>query len=101
MGTNMVSGAGLAVVLETGSRSYFGALAQQVTATDRAPTAFQTGVNRVSWLLINGFTKGDWLEAFLFVHRQDRPEEPAGCGGAGARRNPPSTQHRRQLPQVR
>jgi len=80
MGTNVVSGAGHAVVLETGSRTYFGALAQQVTATDRAPTAFQTGVNRVSWLLIrfmlvmsplvlliNGFTKGDWLEAFLFA----------------------------------
>jgi Mg2+-importing ATPase len=80
MGTNVVSGAGHAVVLETGSRTYFGALAQQVTATSRAPTAFQTGVNRVSWLLIrfmlvmsplvlliNGFTKGDWLEAALFA----------------------------------
>ncbi|MGD0961618.1 MAG: magnesium-translocating P-type ATPase, partial [Methylomonas sp.] len=61
-------------------RTYFGALAQRVTATDRAPTAFQTGVNQVSWvlirfmmvmtpivLLINGFTKGDWLEASLFT----------------------------------
>ncbi|MDE2368438.1 MAG: magnesium-translocating P-type ATPase [Burkholderiales bacterium] len=80
MGTNVVSGAGTAVVLETGSRTYFGALAHQVTATDRAPTAFQSGVNRVSWLLIrfmavmvplvlllNGYTKGDWLEAFLFA----------------------------------
>ena len=80
MGTNVVSGAGQAVVLETGARTYFGALAQRVTATDRAPTAFQTGVNRVSWLLIrfmlvmaplvfvlNGLTKGDWLEAFLFA----------------------------------
>jgi len=80
MGTNVVSGAGLAVVLETGGNSYFGALAQRVTATDRAPTAFQAGVNRVSWLLIrfmlvmtplvlliNGFTKGDWLEAALFA----------------------------------
>ena len=80
MGTNVVSGAGHAVVVETGSRTYFGALAQRVTATDRTPTAFQTGLNRVSWLLIrfmlvmaplvlliNGFTKGDWLEAFLFA----------------------------------
>lgn len=80
MGTNVVSGSGHAVVLETGSRTYFGAIAQRVTASDRAPTAFQTGVNRVSWLLIrfmlvmvplvfllNGFTKGDWLEAFLFA----------------------------------
>jgi Mg2+-importing ATPase len=80
MGTNVVSGAGLAIVLETGGNTYFGALAQHVTATNRAPTAFQTGVNRVSWLLIrfmmvmtplvlliNGFTKGDWLEAALFA----------------------------------
>ena len=80
MGTNVVSGAGMAVVLETGGNTYFGALARRVTATDRAPTAFQTGINRVSWLLIrfmlvmaplvlliNGFTKGDWVEAFLFA----------------------------------
>ncbi len=80
MGTNVVSGAGLAVVLETGGHTYFGALAQHVSAASRAPTAFQTGVNRVSWLLIrfmmvmsplvlliNGFTKGDWLEASLFA----------------------------------
>ena len=80
MGTNVVSGSGIAVVLETGPRTYFGALAQKVMAADRAPTAFQVGVNRVSWLLIrfmfvmvplvfllNGFTKGDWLEAFLFA----------------------------------
>ncbi|WP_256843418.1 HAD-IC family P-type ATPase, partial [Pseudomonas aeruginosa] len=44
------------------------------------PTAFQAGVNSVSWLLIrfalvmvpfvlliNGWTKGDWTEAFLFA----------------------------------
>ncbi len=80
MGTNVVSGSATAVVVTTGSKTYFGALAQRVTATDRAPTAFQVGVNKVSWLLIrfmlvmsplvlfiNGFTKGDWLEAFLFA----------------------------------
>ncbi|MDR3392663.1 MAG: magnesium-translocating P-type ATPase [Sulfuriferula sp.] len=80
MGTNVVSGSATAVVVATGSHTYFGALAQRVTATDRAPTAFQAGVNKVSWLLIrfmfvmvplvlliNGFTKGDWVEAFLFA----------------------------------
>jgi Mg2+-importing ATPase len=80
MGTNVVSGSGTAVVVETGSRTYFGALAKQVTASTRTPTAFQTGVNRVSWLLIrfmlvmvplvfviNGVTKGDWVEAALFA----------------------------------
>lgn len=79
MGTNVVSGTARAVVVTTGNRTYFGALAARVTATDRTPTAFQAGVNKVSWLmmrfmmvmtpivlLINGFTKGDWLDAFLF-----------------------------------
>ena len=80
MGTNVVSGAATAVVLTTGNNTYFGALAQRVGATDRGPTSFQTGVNKVSWLLIrfmfvmaplvlfiNGFTKGDWPEALLFA----------------------------------
>lgn len=80
MGTNVVSGTARAIVLSTGDRTYFGELAQRVTATDRAPTSFQIGVNKVSWLLIrfmlvmvplvlfiNGFTKGDWVEALLFA----------------------------------
>ncbi len=80
MGTNVVSGSAMAVVVSTGNSTYFGALATRVTATDRAPTAFQAGVNKVSWLLIrfmfvmaplvlfiNGFTKGDWMEALLFA----------------------------------
>jgi Mg2+-importing ATPase len=80
MGTNVVSGSATAVVLGTGNATYFGALASRVTATNRAPTAFQSGVNKVSWLLIrfmfvmaplvffiNGFTKGDWMEALLFA----------------------------------
>ena len=80
MGTNVVSGAASAVVLATGNSTYFGTIATRVTATDRAPTAFQAGVNSVSWLLIrfamvmaplvflvNGFTKHDWTEAFLFA----------------------------------
>ncbi|WP_211474638.1 magnesium-translocating P-type ATPase [Collimonas humicola] len=80
MGTNVVSGSATAIVVTTGNQTYFGALAERVTATDRTPTAFQSGVNKVSWLLIrfmmvmtpvvfflNGLTKGDWLEAFLFA----------------------------------
>jgi Mg2+-importing ATPase len=80
MGTNVVSGSATAIVVTTGDRTYFGALAQKVTAVDRTPTAFQAGVNQVSWLLIrfmlvmtpivlliNGLTKGDWMEAFLFA----------------------------------
>ncbi|KAF3999879.1 magnesium-translocating P-type ATPase [Glaciimonas immobilis] len=80
MGTNVISGSATAIVVTTGNQTYFGALAERVTATDRTPTAFQLGVNKVSWLLIrfmmvmspvvfflNGFTKGDWVEAFLFA----------------------------------
>ncbi|MCL1961470.1 MAG: magnesium-translocating P-type ATPase [Desulfovibrionaceae bacterium] len=80
MGTNVVSGSATAVVLATGNATYFGALASRVTATERAPTSFQSGVNKVSWLLIrfmfvmaplvlliNGFTKRDWMEALLFA----------------------------------
>ena len=80
MGTNVISGAATALVLATGNRTYFGAIATRVTATERTPTAFEAGVNSVSWLLIrfalvmaplvfliNGWTKGDWMEAFLFA----------------------------------
>ena len=80
MGTNVVSGSATILVVATGSRTYFGTLAAKVMATDPMPTAFQAGVNSVSWLLIrfalvmvpivllvNGFTKGNWSEAFLFA----------------------------------
>ncbi|MBI3714191.1 MAG: HAD-IC family P-type ATPase, partial [Burkholderiales bacterium] len=80
MGTNVVSGSATAIIFATGNQTYFGTLASRVTATDRAPTSFQSGVNKVSWLLIrfmlvmsplvlfiNGVTKGDWMEALLFA----------------------------------
>ena len=40
------------MVVVTGSNTYFGALAKRVTATTRTLTAFQSGINKVSWLLI-------------------------------------------------
>ncbi|MCD6045006.1 MAG: magnesium transporter ATPase [Gammaproteobacteria bacterium] len=80
MGTNVVSGSARALVISTGNHTYFGALATRVTENDRALTAFQVGVNKVSWLLIrfmlvmvplvlfiNGFSKGNWLQAVLFA----------------------------------
>ena len=80
MGTNVVSGTATALVVATGARSYFGTLAAHATATQTTPNAFQAGVNSVSWLLIrfaavmvpivflvNGVTKDDWLQAFLFA----------------------------------
>ena len=80
MGTNVTSGTATALVVATGARSYFGTLAAHASATETTPNAFQAGLNSVSWLLIrfaavmvpivfvlNGATKGDWLQAFLFA----------------------------------
>ena len=80
MGTNVTSGTATVLVVATGPRSYFGTLAAHASASETTPNAFQAGVNSVSWLLIrfaavmvpivfliNGFTKGDWLQAFLFA----------------------------------
>jgi Mg2+-importing ATPase len=78
MGTTVISGTARAVVAVTGDRTYLGSLARHLVGR-RPPTAFDRGVNGVSWLLIrfmlvmvpviffiNGFTKGDWTQAFLF-----------------------------------
>ena len=78
MGTNVVSGTAHAVVINTGSETYFGSLSKSLVGK-RAETSFDKGVNSVSWLLIrfmlvmvplvfliNGFTKHDWLQALLF-----------------------------------
>jgi Mg2+-importing ATPase len=78
MGTNVVSGTAMAVVVCTGNKTYFGTLGKSLTGK-RAETSFDKGVNKVSWLLIrfmlvmvplvfliNGLTKGDWMEAMLF-----------------------------------
>lgn len=78
LGTNVVSGTAVGVVIATGQHTYFGSIAQSITG-ERPQTSFDRGVNSVSWLLIkfmavmvpvvffiNGFTKGDWLEALLF-----------------------------------
>ena len=80
MGTNVVSGSARALVVTTGNQTYFGALATKLTTTEREPTSFQSGVNKISWLMLrfmlvmapvvlvlNGFTKHDWLQAFLFA----------------------------------
>ncbi|MBU6467922.1 MAG: magnesium-translocating P-type ATPase [Betaproteobacteria bacterium] len=78
MGTNVVSGTATAVIAQTGSQTYFGSLAQMVGQA-RQLTSFDRGINQFTWLMIrfimimtplvfiiNGFTKGDWMEAFLF-----------------------------------
>ena len=75
----MVSGSALALVIAVGKDTLFGALARRVAET-RVRTNFEKGVNAVSWVLIrfmvgmvpvvlflNGFTKGDWVQAALFA----------------------------------
>ncbi|MFD0895408.1 magnesium-translocating P-type ATPase [Luteolibacter ambystomatis] len=77
-GTSVISGMARALVLATGAKTYMGFLAGRITG-ERPATDFDKGVNRVSWILIrfmlvmvpivfliNGLTKGDWLEAFFF-----------------------------------
>lgn len=79
MGSNVVSGSATGIVLSTGNHTYLGTIAKSI-AGHRAVTAFDKGISRVSYVLIrfmlimvpivflvNGITKGDWLEAFLFA----------------------------------
>ncbi|MTK11890.1 MAG: magnesium-translocating P-type ATPase [Clostridiaceae bacterium] len=79
MGSNIVSGSATCIVLATGDYTFFGSMAKTITVK-KAVTSFEKGVNSVSWVLIrfmmcmvpvvffaNGFTKGDWFEAFLFA----------------------------------
>jgi len=78
MGTDVESGTAIAVVLKTGIKTYFGQLSGKLT-DEREMTSFDKGVNEYTWLMIrfifvmaplvffiNGLTKGNWFEAFLF-----------------------------------
>ncbi len=79
LGTSVESGRGTAVVACTGESTYLGSLARAMVGQP-IQTAFDKGVSRFTWLmirfllvmvplvfLINGFTKGDWKEAFFFA----------------------------------
>ena len=79
MGSNVVSGSATGIVFATGNNTYLGTIARSISG-HRAATAFDRGISRVSFLLIrfmlvmipfvflvNGLTKGDWLEAFIFA----------------------------------
>jgi P-type Mg2+ transporter len=79
MGSSVISGAGKAIVLATGRHTYLGAMAWKLVGR-RTHTAFDRGVNEVSWLLIrfmlvmvpivffiNGLAKGQWMDAFFFA----------------------------------
>ena len=79
LGSNVESGSASAVVIHTGERTYFGALAASIVG-QRELTSFDKGINQFTWLmirfiavmvpavfLINGLTKQDRLQAFLFA----------------------------------
>ena len=79
LGSNVESGSATAVVIHTGDRTYFGSLAASIVG-QRQLTSFDKGINKFTWLmirfiavmvpavfLINGLSKHNWLEAFLFA----------------------------------
>jgi len=79
LGSNVESGSATAVVVRTGGRTYFGSLAASIVG-QRQLTSFDKGVNKFTWLmirfiavmvpavfLINGLSRHNWLEAFLFA----------------------------------
>ena len=79
MGTNVISGRAIALVLVVGDETMMGAIEQTLNTYDE-PTSFEREMNSISWLLIrlmlvmvpvvffiNGLTDGDWLEAGVFA----------------------------------
>jgi P-type Mg2+ transporter len=79
LGSNVESGTATAVVINTGGRTYFGSLAASIVGA-RQLTSFDKGINSFTWLMIrfmlvmvpavfllNGLSKHDWLQAFLFA----------------------------------
>lgn len=79
MGSNVVSGSALAVILVTGNDTMIGRIEKTLNTFDE-PTSFEREMNSISWLLIrlmlvlvpvvfviNGLTDGDWLEAGVFA----------------------------------
>ena len=79
LGTSVESGAATAVVIATGSQTYFGSMASSITG-QQVETSFDKGIKRFTWLmlqfmivmvpavfLINGFMKHSWWLAFLFA----------------------------------
>ncbi|MDR2549571.1 MAG: magnesium-translocating P-type ATPase [Desulfobulbus sp.] len=78
LGSSVISGTARGVVVNTGARTVFGAIAERLADT-REETSFDIGVRSFTWLMIRfmlvlvcavffivGMTKGNWLEALLF-----------------------------------
>ncbi len=78
LGTSVTSGTARGVVVNTGTRTIFGAISERLTERGEE-TSFDKGVRSFTWLMIRfmvvmvsavflivGFTKGNWMEALLF-----------------------------------
>ena len=79
LGTSVESGAATAVIIATGSQTYFGKMANSL-AGQQTETAFDRGVKKYVWLMlsfmlvmvptvffINGLMKHNWKDAFFFA----------------------------------
>ncbi|EOO17336.1 magnesium-translocating P-type ATPase [Bacillus cereus] len=81
MGTHIISGTAKAIVVGTGTDTYFGSIVKnQIKLNKKSDSRFDKGVSKVSWLLIkfmiimtpivmmiHGVINGNWYEAFLFA----------------------------------
>jgi Mg2+-importing ATPase len=78
MGSNVISGSAVVMAIAVGDDTVMGEVAKSLQVKS-PPTSFERGISSVSWVLIrfmmimapivffiNGFMKGNWLEAFLF-----------------------------------
>jgi len=79
LGTSVESGAGTAVIVVTGTQTYFGKMASSLMG-QQIETAFEKGVKKYVWMmltfmlamvpmvfLINGLFKHNWKDAFFFA----------------------------------
>jgi P-type Mg2+ transporter len=79
LGTSVESGSASGLVVSTGRTTYLGGMASAMV-DDQPPTSFDRGMSQFTWLmiyfmmvmvplvfLINGFSKGDWHQAFFFA----------------------------------
>jgi Mg2+-importing ATPase len=78
-GTSVTSGTARGVVVNTGTRTVFGAISERLAAK-KEQTSFDWGVRSFTWLMMRfmmvmvcavffivGMTKGSWVEALLFA----------------------------------
>ncbi len=79
LGTSVESGAATAVVVATGSQTYFGTMAKSLSG-QQVETSFDKGIKQFTWLMIRfmmvmvplvfliyGVTKHEWKDAFLLA----------------------------------